>query len=87
MPYGKGQKAGNVYLAWPAWVPAFGVEVQKLPLSIFDLQLNGYKAYDVGKVPFQVDITAFFEIKEPVLAAEKVFSIGELKEQLNETVK
>jgi len=38
-------------------------------------------------VPFQVDITAFFEIKEPVLSAEKVFSISELKDQLNETVK
>ena len=87
VPYGKWMKAGNVYLAWPAWVPVFGVEVQRLPLSIFDLQLNGYKAYDVGKVPFQVDITAFFEISEPELAAEKVFSIGELKEQLNETVK
>jgi len=86
-PYGKWQEAGNVYLAWPAWVPMFWIEVQKLPLSIFDLQLNGYKAYDVGKVPFQVDITAFFEIKEPVLAAEKVFSIEELKDQLNETVK
>jgi len=22
-PYGKGQEAGNVYLAWPAWVPMF----------------------------------------------------------------
>lgn len=86
-PYGKGQEAWNVYLAWPAWVPVFWIEVQQLPLSIFDLQLNGYKAYDVGKVPFQVDITAFFEIKQPVLAAEKVFSIWELKDQLNETVK
>jgi flotillin len=56
-------------------------------LSIFTLELNGYEAYDVGKVPFQVDITAFFEIKEPVLAAEKIFTINELKEQLNETVK
>jgi len=61
--------------------------VQKLPLSIFTLELNGYEAYDEGKVPFQVDITAFFEIKEPVLAAEKIFTIGELKDQLNETVK
>lgn len=87
IPYGKGMSAGNVYLAWPAWVPMFGIEVQRLPLSIFDLQLNGYKAYDVGKVPFQVDITAFFEISAPELAAEKVYSIGELKEQLNETVK
>jgi len=38
-------------------------------------------------VPFQVDITAFFEITQPVLAAEKIESISELKNQLNETVK
>ncbi|MCP4523089.1 MAG: hypothetical protein GY828_02615 [Candidatus Gracilibacteria bacterium] len=87
VPHGKGLQGGNVYLAWAPWVPVFGVAVQKLPLSIFSLQLNGYKAYDTGKVPFQVDITAFFEIRDPVLAAEKIFTITELKEQLNETVK
>ena len=87
VPYGKWLSGWNVYLAWAPWVPFFWVFVQKLPLSIFDLQLNGYKAYDVWKVPFQVDVTAFFEIKEPVLAAEKIFTIAELKEQLNETVK
>ena len=85
--HGKWLEWGNVYLAWAPWVPVFWISVQKLPLSIFDLQLNGYKAYDIWKVPFQVDITAFFEIKEPVLAAEKIFTINELKEQLNETVK
>ncbi len=85
--HGKGLQGGNVYLAWAPWVPVFWIAVQKLPLSIFTLELNGYEAYDEGKVPFQVDITAFFEIKEPVLAAEKIFTIGELKDQLNETVK
>jgi flotillin len=63
------------------------VAVQKLPLSIFALQLTDYKAYDIGKVPFKVDITAFFEIKIPELAAQKVYSIEELREQLNETLK
>lgn len=88
--YGKGVDNGtnwNVYLAWPSWVPVVWVSVQKLPLSIFDLQLNDYEAYDSGKVPFQVDITAFFEIREPEVAAQKVFTIGELKDQLNETLK
>jgi len=86
-PHGKWLQGWNVYLAWAPWVPVFWVAVQKLPLSIFSLQLNGYKAYDTGKVPFQVDITAFFEIKDPVLAAEKIYTINELKDQLNETVK
>ncbi len=80
-------KNGNSYLAWPSWVPVVWVSIQKLPLSIFDLQLNDYKAYDSGKVPFQVDITAFFEIQTPETAAQKVYTIGELKDQLNETLK
>ncbi len=87
VPYGKGSEYGNVYLAWPSWVPVFWISVTVLPLSIFDLQLSNYKAYDIGKVPFQVDITAFFEIKNPELAAQKVFTIAELKDQLNETLK
>lgn len=87
IPYGKWSEYWNVYLSWPSWVPAFWVSVTKLPLSIFDLQLSNYKAYDVWKVPFQVDITAFFEIKNPELAAQKVYTITELKDQLNETLK
>ncbi len=85
--YGKWFKWGNVYHAWPSWVPVWWISVQKLPLSIFDLQLNDYKAYDSGKVPFQVDITAFFEIRDPETAAQKVYTISELKDQLNETLK
>ena len=85
--YGKGFKWGNVYLNWAPWVPVWWISVQKLPLSIFDLQLNDYKAYDSWKVPFQVDITAFFEIKDPETAAQKVESISELRNQLNETLK
>lgn len=87
VPYGKWFKWGNVYFSWPAWVPVVWISVQRLPLSIFDLQLNDYKAYDSGKVPFQVDITAFFEIQEPEVAAQKVETISELRNQLNETLK
>jgi len=49
--------------------------------------LNGYRAYDSGKVPFMVDVTAFFVIKEPEIAAQKIFSIEELRSQLNEILK
>jgi len=76
-----------VYLDWPAWVPMVGIYVQKLPLSIFDIKLEGYQAYDTGKVPFQVDVTAFFVIKDPVTAAQKIYTIEELQNQLSETLK
>lgn len=77
----------NVYISWPSWVPVFWVEVQRLPLSIFTLQLNEYRAYDSWKVPFIVDITAFFVIKDPEIASQKIFNIGELRNQLNEILK
>lgn len=80
--YGKGSEKGNAYWAWPEWVPIIGVQVVQLPLSVFDLDLPNYEAYDVGKVPFVVDIKAFFRIKDSNLAAERVESMQELETQL-----
>src|SRR5574344_1674345 len=62
--YGTGQEGKNVYYAWPSWVPFFGVTVIKLPVSNFDLSLKDYEAYDKDRVPFMVDVTAFFRIKD-----------------------
>ena len=86
-PHWKWFKWWNTYLAFPSWVPFFWVAIQKLPLSVFDLQLNWYKAYDSWKVPFIVDITAFFNINQPEMAAQKIYTMWELKDQLNETLK
>lgn len=85
--YGRWFNSGNIYVSWPSWVPVFWVDVQRLPLSIFTLQLDGYRAYDSGKVPFIVDVTAFLVIKEPETAAQKIFNIQELRLQLNEILK
>ena len=54
--------AGNAYYDIPTWIPMFGVVVQKLPLNNFSVDLKGYEAYDKDKLPFVVDITAFFRI-------------------------
>lgn len=80
--YGTGQEGGNVYYAWPSWIPGLGVTVIKLPVSNFDLSLKDYEAYDKDKVPFMVDVTAFFRIKETSLAAQRVESTQELENQL-----
>lgn len=80
--YGKGSKEGNTYWAFPSWIPILGVQVAELPLSVFDLNLPDYEAYDVGKVPFVVDIKAFFRISDSNLAAERVQSMSALEEQL-----
>ena len=79
--YGTGHKS-NVYWAWPAFVPLLGVAVIKLPVSNFDLSLKDYDAYDTDRVPFIVDVTAFFAIKDTNLAAKRVESVDELNNQL-----
>jgi len=85
-PYGSGENAGNVYYKWPAWVPHFGVTIIALPVSNFDLTLKSYEAYDKDRVPFEVDVTAFFRIADTAQAAQRVASIVELKEQLTQII-
>lgn len=80
--YGKGMPAGNVYYKWPSWIPFIGVRVIALPVSVFDITLNGYAAYDKGRVPFMIDIMAFFRITDSNMAAERVSNTEELQRQL-----
>jgi len=82
IPYGKEQPGGNAYYEWPHWLPIIGVQSRVLPLSVFDIELKGYDAYDVGKVPFEVDVVAFFRIDNPNKAAERVENFEELTDQL-----
>jgi len=80
--YGKDQPTGNVYYRWPAWIPVIGVKTIVLPVSVFDVKLDSYAAYDKGRVPFIIDVMAFFRITETNMAAQRVHSYAELIEQL-----
>lgn len=80
--YGKTTENGNTYYQWPAWIPGFGVTTSVLPTSVFDLDLRGYEAYDVGRLPFVVDVKAFFRITDSNMAAERVENFSELHSQL-----
>jgi flotillin len=80
--YGTGQSSGNVYYKWPSWVPAIGVSRIVLPVNNFDLNLHGYKAYDKERVPFELDVTAFFRIADTNKAAERVATVDDLRKQL-----
>ena len=83
--YGVG-KTSNVYYEFPNWVPKIGVEVRELPVSNFDIDLSDYSAYDKDRVPFVVDVKAFFHISDTNIAAEKVASFEELRGQLMNVV-
>jgi flotillin len=81
--YGKEHpENGNTYYHVPSWVPKLGVTVVKLPVSVFALPLDGYEAYDQGRLPFVLDITAFFRVEKSDLAAQRVSNFTELKSQL-----
>lgn len=80
--YGKGRTAGNVYYQWPAWLPGLGVTVTEFPESVFDVPLKSYESYDVGRLPFHVDVMAFFRIADSDVAAHRVAHFGELQAQL-----
>lgn len=80
--YGKDTAHGNTYYEWPSWLPFFGVNRITLPVSVFALDLQHYEAYDKGRLPFVVDVKAFFRITDSNLAAARVASFKGLTEQL-----
>lgn len=84
--YGKDTGNGNTYYQWPSWLPVLGVTKVVLPVSVFDLDLESYEAYDQGRLPFVVDVKAFFRIDNSNLAAQRVASFTELHEQLKAIV-
>ena len=86
MSYGKDTDNGNVYYQIPAWVPKLGIVVSKLPSTIIDVTLDRYEAYDKDRLPFVVDIKAFFRISDFAIAASRVFTVAELKDQLTSIV-
>lgn len=81
--YGPSQVAGNTYYEFPSWLPIVGVAVSKFPESVFDINLKDYEAYDVGRLPFVVDIRAFFRISDSQIAARRVANFVELQGQLS----
>jgi flotillin len=84
--YGKDTGNGNTYYAWPSFLPVIGITKIILPVSVFDLDLAAYEAYDKDRVPFVVDIKAFFRISESAIAAQRVSSFQELHNQLKAIV-
>lgn len=84
--YGKDTGHGNTYYEWPAWLPKVGVTKIVLPVSVFDLDLTAYEAYDKGRLPFVVDVKAFFRIHDSNVAAQRVASFTDMENQLQAIV-
>lgn len=85
--YGKDSGNGNCYYTWPSWVPHAGVTTSVLPTNNFILPLDDYEAYDKGRLPFKIDIRAFFRIADSNTAAQRVASFDDLQKQLTQILK
>lgn len=84
--FGKDTGNGNTYYEWPSWLPVIGITKIILPTSVFDLDLAAYEAYDQGRLPFVVDVKAFFRVVDSNMAAQRVANFEELREQLKAIV-
>lgn len=84
--YGKDSGHGNVYYQWPSWLPRLGITSIQMPTAVFPVNLKDYEAYDNGRLPFAVDVTAFFRISDSNIAAQRVSSFSELVSQLTTVV-
>lgn len=84
--YGKDTGHGNTYYEVPSSIPFFGVTKVVMPVSNFDVDLKGYEAYDKGRLPFVVDVKAFFRIHDSNVAAQRVANFEELLNQLTAIV-
>jgi flotillin len=80
--YGRGKETGNTYYKWPSWIPRFGVVVSAFPESVFQIGLKDYEAYDQGRLPFLVDVRAFFRVDDSLTAAQRVSAFADLEAQL-----
>ena len=81
------QNHGNTYYEWPSWMPLIGVTKIVLPTSVFQINLGSYDAYDKDRLPFEVDIVAFFRISDSNMAARRCTAKNDLQEQLLMIVK
>ena len=84
--YGKDFES-RVYYNWRPWLPFVWCVSTVLPTSVFDVTISNYQAYDIGRVPFWIDVKAFFRIESPVLAAERILNFDELVTQLHDVLK
>lgn len=78
---------GNVYYRFPEWMPYIGVTFTSLPLSVFSIKLENYEAYDLDRLPFLVDIMAYFRVNDSNKAASRIQNTIELKDQITNIVK
>jgi flotillin len=61
----------TVYYRFPAWMPVIGVYVKRMPLTIIEIPVLGYKTFAKGNARFVVDVSVYCRINNVMDAAQK----------------
>jgi len=76
------------YFKIPSWVPYAGMEVHRMPLSMIEIPIPDFLAFDKDRARFLCDIVAFGVIKDPVTSAIRFpKTMDELGKQLSKVVR
>ncbi|MDR1941260.1 MAG: hypothetical protein LBQ47_02930, partial [Endomicrobium sp.] len=82
--YGKDSGNGNSYYKFPSWIPIIGITTLTLPTSVFEIDLTNYEAYDQERLPFEIDVKAFYRIEDSNIAANRIATFQDLLVQLTD---
>jgi len=76
------------YFEIPKWIPHFGVRVHAMPLSMLEINVKDFLAFDRDRVRFECDIVAYMVVENPMKAAKRFpFGLNELKDQVFKIIK
>lgn len=76
------------YFRIPKWIPYFGCRVHMMPLSMLEINVTDFLAFDRDRVRFECDIVAYMVVNDALMAAKRFpFGINELKDQVFKIIK
>jgi flotillin len=76
------------YFQVPKSVPYFGCRVHSMPLSMLEINVTDFLAFDRDRVRFECDIVAYMVVEKPLIAAKRFpFGMSELKDQVFKIIK
>ena len=85
---GQATSGKAAYFKIPKSVPYFGVRVHAMPLSMLEINVTDFLAFDRDRVRFECDIVAYMVVEDPLKAAKRFpFGLNELKDQVFKIIK
>lgn len=82
----KGNPIGNsTYYKIPAWMPGWGMRVRRLPLTMLEIKVPNFVAFDEGRARFECDIVAFVAVQNAVIASMRMpLTIDNMSQQVSQ---